>query len=45
MTNLQWGSGIGGWAADKIYITDRNFSTPTYYEVDVGVGSKPYAYP
>lgn len=45
MTNLQWGSGVGGWQRDKLYITDRQGTTPAYYEVDVGVPSKPYAYP
>jgi hypothetical protein len=45
MTNLQWGSGVGGWDAHKLYITDRQGTTPAYYEVDVGVPSKPYAYP
>ncbi len=42
MTNLQWGSGVGGWMADAIYITDRDFQNPAYYEVPVGVPSKPY---
>lgn len=42
MTNLQWGSGVGGWDALSIYITDRSFSTPGYYEVPVGVPSKRY---
>ena len=42
MTNLQWGSGLGGWQSTAIYITDRNASAPVYYEVDVGVPSKIY---
>jgi hypothetical protein len=42
MTNLQWGSGLGGWDALSIYITDRSLSTPGYYEVPVGVRSKGY---
>ncbi len=42
MTNLQWGSGIGGWSETAIYITDRNADAPAYYEVDVGVPSKQY---
>ncbi len=42
MTNLQWGSGIGGWQSTSIYITDRNANAPVYYEVDVGVPSKIY---
>ena len=42
MTNLQWGSGLGGWDTRAIYITDRNATAPAYYEVDVGVPSKTY---
>jgi hypothetical protein len=42
MTNLQWGSGHGGWDDHAIYMTDRNGAAPVYYEVAVGVGSKPY---
>jgi hypothetical protein len=42
MTNLQWGSGIGGWDAKTIYITDRDHSSPAYYELDVQVPSKIY---
>jgi len=42
MTNLQWGSGIGGWDDQAIYITDRNATAPAYYEVAVEVPSKPY---
>ena len=41
MTNLQWGSGVGGWLEDHIYVTDRSLQS-VYYEVDVGVPSKPY---
>jgi len=42
MTNLQWGSGVGGWDANKIYITDRDASNPAYYELNVQVPSKFY---
>ena len=42
MTNLQWGSGVGGWDATSLYIVDRSFSSPAYYEVPVGVPSKRY---
>jgi sugar lactone lactonase YvrE len=38
-TNLQWGSGIGGWDALAVYVTDRGGDSP-YYEVDVGVPAK-----
>lgn len=41
MTNLQFGSGLGGWEADRIYITDRNTSNPAFYELEAGVGDKP----
>ena len=40
MTNLQWGSGIGGWDDHTIYITDRQTSNPAYYAIDVGVPAK-----
>jgi sugar lactone lactonase YvrE len=39
--NMQWGSGIGGWDAHALYVTDI---MPTLtYEVHVGVASKPLA--
>ena len=41
MSNLQFGSGIGGWQADHLYVTDRSISNPGYYELNVGVGDKP----
>jgi len=40
MTNLQWGSGIGGWDDRSIYITDRG--NAAFYEVAVGVPAKGY---
>ena len=40
MTNLQWGSGVGGWDDHSIYITDRG--NTAFYEVAVGVPSKIY---
>lgn len=43
MPNLQWGSGLGGWELDHIYIPDG--WNHTVYEVDLGVPSKPRAYP
>ncbi len=42
MTNLQWGSGIGGWGSRTLYVTDRSMAAPVYYEVPLGVPSKPY---
>ena len=42
LTNLQWGSGVGGWDDHTIYITDRNGNAPAYHAVPVGVPSKPY---
>lgn len=37
--NLHWGSGAGGWDADRLYVMDR--MTNGMYEVDVGVGGRP----
>ena len=39
-TNLQWGSGVGGWDDRSIYVTDRGLGV--YHELEVGVPSKPY---
>lgn len=41
LTNLQWGSGLGGWDAHSIYIVDRQNGGGGYYEVPVGVPAKP----
>ena len=41
LSNLQWGSGVGGWDAHSIYITDRQIGGGGYYEVPVGVPAKP----
>jgi sugar lactone lactonase YvrE len=41
MTNLQWGSGVGGWGSRMLYVTDRSRAAPVYYEVPLGVPSKP----
>jgi hypothetical protein len=41
MTNMQWGSGVGGWGADRLFITDRQTLAPAYYEVHLGVADKP----
>ena len=40
MTNLQWGSGIGGWDDQSVYLTDRG--NDVFYEVVVGVPAKIY---
>ncbi|MCB9688712.1 MAG: hypothetical protein H6735_26975 [Alphaproteobacteria bacterium] len=40
-TNLQWGSGLGGWGDDQLYVVDRG-GDPPFVEIDVGVPSKPY---
>ncbi len=40
MTNLQWGSGIGGWDERAIYVTDRG--NEVYYELAAEVPSKVY---
>ena len=41
--NMQWGSGIGGWDAHALYVTDI---LPQFtYEVHLGVPSKPRAFP
>ena len=42
LTNLQWGSGVGGWDDQTVYIIDRGSDGASYYAVDVGVPSKPY---
>lgn len=42
MTNLQWGSGLGGWDAMHLFVVDRAGGRPPFYEIDVGVPSKPY---
>ncbi|MEZ4320075.1 MAG: hypothetical protein R3F61_21370 [Myxococcota bacterium] len=41
LSNLQWGSGAGGWDAQTIYVVDRSVSAGGYWAVDVGVGEKP----
>lgn len=43
MPNMQWGSGIGGWDANKLYIPDGQ--RKLVYEVDIGVPSKSRPYP
>ena len=41
MTNLQWGSGLGGFEETHLFITDRSVSNSGIYELDIGVGGKP----
>lgn len=41
--NLQWGSGIGGWDRETLYVVD--FSADRLFEVQVGVTDKPRSYP
>lgn len=41
--NMQWGSGIGGWDSETLYVLD--FSANRVFAVPTGVGDKPRAYP
>ncbi len=41
--NLHWGNGLGGFAADKLYVANRDDAA--LYEVSVGVPGKPRRYP
>jgi sugar lactone lactonase YvrE len=41
--NMQWGSGIGGWDPNILYV--RDISSGKMYEVPVGVPGKPRKYP
>lgn len=41
--NMQWGSGIGGWDPEVLYV--RDISSGKMYEVPVGVPGKPRKYP
>lgn len=41
--NFQWGSGIGGWKKDHIYVLDMGYTRA--YEVPVGVPGKYRPYP
>ena len=41
--NMQWGSGVGGWESDVLYVND--ISANKLYEVPVGVPDKPRLYP
>jgi len=43
MPNIQWGSGIGGWKRDRLYIPEG--WSHGVFEVDLGVPAKPRAYP
>lgn len=41
--NMQWGSGINGWEKETLYVLD--FSASRVFEVPLGIGDKPRAYP
>ncbi len=41
--NMQWGSGVGGWDRETLYVLD--FSQSRQFEVVLGVPDKPRAYP
>jgi len=41
--NMQWGSGVGGWDRETLYILD--FGATRVFEVPLGVTDKPRAYP
>lgn len=43
LPNMQWGSGLGGWAPDKMYLPDG--WNKGVFEVDVGVPGIPPVYP
>lgn len=43
ISNIEWGSGIGGWGADNLYLTHDY--TGGVYELRIGVPSKPRPYP
>lgn len=43
MPNMQWGSGLGGWLEDRVYIPDG--WDHGVFEVDIGVPGKPRVYP
>ena len=40
--NLHWGSGVGGWEEDILYVMDRD--TNGVYAVDIGLKGRPTAY-
>ncbi len=41
LSNLQWGSGVGGWDTHVLYAVDRSFTNPGYDAIEVGVPAKP----
>jgi streptogramin lyase len=41
--NMQWGSGLGGWDTNTMYVLD--FSANRVFEVPLGIGDKPRGYP
>jgi len=41
LTNLQWGSGVGGWDEQVLYVVDREIGAGGYDAVAVGVPEKP----
>ena len=42
-TNMQWGSGIGGWDERTLYVLE--YGTDRVLEIDVSVPEKPRSYP
>jgi hypothetical protein len=41
--NMQWGSGVGGWVEDSLYVLD--IAANKMFEVPLGVPGKERAYP
>lgn len=41
--NMQFGSGVGGWEKETLYVLD--FSQNRVFEVPMGIGDKPRGYP
>lgn len=40
-SNLQFGSGVGGWGSTKLYVVNQVGGSHPFYELEVGVGEKP----
>ncbi len=43
LANMDWGTGIGGWSTTSLYFAET--SSQSIFEMDIGVPSKPRAYP
>jgi hypothetical protein len=43
LPNMQWGSGLGGWRRDRLYLPDG--WNKGVFEVDIGVNTGPVPYP